>query len=231
MGALHLKWKELAAMKIEELKKQLMKKGKDPVGKKDDMANALFEIHAQEEAAAAKKAQLELLDVDELKKMILKRGLRIGIKNKMVEAIIAHDTKVHEAVQMHDAKVQEILAQKKHELEEKTGNELKDLCISKGLPQGMTKEGRIQHLLEDLKSSGDADKMVVMMKRDARAAELHAMEMDQLQEFLAERDVDPLVKEVMVERLLAHESEHGKFSMAEVRDAPAAKKARISMMA
>merc|ERR1712087_638568 len=165
-------WKELKAMANEELKQILTKKGKDPEGKKDDMVKALFELHVQEEATASKKAKLELLDVDELKKMALNRGLKIDKKNKIVEAIMAHDTKMHEAVQMHEAKVQEILAQKKSELEEKTGNELKDLCISKGLPQGVAKQGRIQHLLENLRCSGDVDKMIVAMKRDARAAEL-----------------------------------------------------------
>merc|ERR1719220_2435073 len=113
-------------------------------------------------------------------------------------------------------KFRKFWSRKKKELENKTGNELKDLCINKGLPQGVTKEGRIERLLEDLRSNGEIGKMIVVMKRDARAAELHAMEIDQLQEILAKRDVDPLMKEIMVERLLAHESQCGKFSMTKI---------------
>merc|ERR1719429_569750 len=101
--ALSLKWKELKSMTNEELKQALTKKGKAPEGKKDDMVNALFELHAHEEAAAAKKAKLELLDFNELKKMALNRELLISNKNKIVDAIVAHDTKMQEAIQMHEA--------------------------------------------------------------------------------------------------------------------------------
>merc|ERR1712151_818708 len=123
------------------------------------------------------KAQLESLDLDELKKLAMTKGLPIGKKDMIVESLIAHDTRMQDAAQMHEIKVQEVLAQKKDELEEKTNNELKYLCISKGLPQGVTRDSRIQRLLEDIRSNGEVDKVIMVLNRDARAAELHAMDM------------------------------------------------------
>merc|ERR1711963_249176 len=49
------KRKDLRAMSIEELKKFLAKKGKEPQGKKDDMVEACFAIYLQEEAIASRK--------------------------------------------------------------------------------------------------------------------------------------------------------------------------------
>merc|ERR1712217_310778 len=153
-------------------------------------------------------AKLEAFSSDELRKMATNKGLTIGKKDKIVEVLLAHEAKLHEAVRMHATRVQEILDKKKIELELKPFNELKDLCISKTLPTGTSKQGSIQHLLEDFKNSGEADRIIVMLNRDARAAELHAMDMELLRELTAEKDVNPLVKEIMVERLLAHENEH-----------------------
>jgi len=66
------------------------------------------------------------------------------------------------------------------------------------------------------------------MTRDARREELLSMDKAALRQLSAETGADPLVKEVMVERIMSHEGEFGRIEDGEQTAEPAAKKARKS---
>merc|ERR1711998_651593 len=103
-----------------------------------------------------------------------------------------------------------------------TAASLKELCESKGVVKiGVSKEERVERYLEALRQEGEADAAAAVLNRDKRSAELFALDEKALVSLCEGADVDPLVKEVMVDRLLARELEHGS---AKDDDAPAAKK-------
>jgi len=113
----------------------------------------------------------------------------------------------------------------KADMESKTSSELKDLCTSKGLKAGVAATERVERLVEAAKESGEVDKMVAAQNRDARRQELLGMDYDSLVKLCNEKGTDPLLKEVMIERVIAHESEFGRIK---IDDEPKSKKARVS---
>jgi len=142
------KRKELRSKTSDELKKLLSTKGREAVGKKEEMVEVLFAIAAEEEAAAKQKKELLSMPPDELKKLLSSRNLVAhGKKNDMVETFLAHEAKMLEESRAYEAKVEDVLAKKREELETKTATELKELCANKGLKLGMAKADRIETLL------------------------------------------------------------------------------------
>eukprot|EP00930_Biecheleria_cincta_P086137 TRINITY_DN754_c1_g1_i2.p1 TRINITY_DN754_c1_g1~~TRINITY_DN754_c1_g1_i2.p1 ORF type:complete len:499 (-),score=210.92 TRINITY_DN754_c1_g1_i2:174-1670(-) len=214
--------KELKAMSVEELKKKLTKHKLEPVGKKDDMVEALFHLGVQEEKIMARKAELKAMNKDELKKVLSSKGLdTTGGKDAQVEAVMTHEAKAREELKAYGTKVEQVLVKKREELEAHTAGELKDMCANKGLKVGVGKEDRIERLLEEAKRDGEVDKVLANQARSNRREELLAMESADLKKLCDQASVDALVKEVMVERLLTHEAENGEHVVE-----PAAKKAR-----
>merc|ERR1719282_547301 len=70
----------------------------------------------------------------------------------MIDALMGLEARFREAARVHGSKVADATAKKKEELDSKTGGELKDLCTTKGLKPGSSKEERIERLLEAAKS-------------------------------------------------------------------------------
>lgn len=104
-------------------------------------------------------------------------------------------------------------------MEENTGPELKELCAEKGLALGVTKEDRIKRLVEAAQKDGELDKVVAEMNRVARTKALFDMSKIDLVKLCKSLDIDVLVKEVMVEQILAREAATGE---------PLTKKARTT---
>jgi len=218
------KRKELAAMPLEELKKLLVQKGHAATGKKDDVVEALFRIALQEDAVAARKAKLRALPTDELKALVVGRGLSAGKKEDMIEALFEREAKVVEEIKAYEVRIEEVLAKTKEELEGKSAQELKDMCAAKDLKLGIGKEMRLETLLEDARLNDSVHKSIAALVRDARAQELLAKEQGEVLALCELAGVDPLVKEVLVERLLAHEEELG--CRVELEAEPKAKRSR-----
>ena len=64
---------------------------------------------------------------DVLIKLLSSRGLETsGSKDKMVEAVITHEANIRQELKAFETKAIEAAAQKKKELEKKSGAELKD---------------------------------------------------------------------------------------------------------
>jgi len=221
------KIKELKSLSIEDLKKKLTKKGLEANGKKEDMLRALFLVGVKEEAAATRKAQLGSKSLPELKELLSRHGLETGSKEQMIKTVLAHEEKCRKDLEAFESKVLEAVALKKQQLETMTNAALKDECVAKGLAVGGGKEERIERLVEEIKVSqqGELDKVVSRDIRNKRKEELMAMEKTVVLKLCEERSVDPMVKGIMVERIVSRESE-GEQVIAMSDDAPAAKRAR-----
>merc|ERR1711896_97663 len=107
-----------------------------------------------------------------------------------------------------------------------TNTALKEMCSSKGLALGGDKDEKIERLIEEILKEGDLDQVVSRNLRDKRKDELMGMEKSAVVKLCEQTGVDPFVKDIMVERLLNHQSEGGAIAMADVE--PSAKRARTS---
>lgn len=215
------KLEELGSTTVAELKRRLSSKGFCALGSKDDLVQALLAQEMEEEALAAKKAELKALGKDGLKELLATKGLEAGAINEMVEALLQHEAKCEEDLRAYEAKVMEQLQRKKHELEAMAGGQLKELCVAKGLSAGTTSEDRVQRLLRHAKEHGEVDRAISMAARAARREALDAMDKGALRRLCDELEVDPLVTQVLVERLLHHEAEAGPASDTEGAQPPA----------
>jgi len=220
------KRKELKALSIDELKKRLNKRGLGDAGKKDDMVEALFIVAMQDEAAAARQAELKGKSLQDLKELLSRHGLQLGGKDQMVKTLLAYEAKCRENLKAFEAKVLEAAAQKKQELDSKSNTALKEMCAAKGLPVGGGKEERAARIVEEAQREGSLDAVVCQNIRNKRKEELMAMDKQAVVQLCQKTGVEPVVKEIVVERILAHESESG--SVIAMTDEPAAKKARIA---
>jgi len=203
---------ELRSATVAELRKRLASRGAATGGTKDELVEAVFAQEAEDAAAAQRKASLRELGKDGLKELLASKGLKASGVNEMVDALLQHDAKREEERRAYEAQVLERLKQKKDELEAKTGAELKELCAARGLGAGASNEDRVQRLLRAAREDGDIDRAISLAARAARRKDLEAMDRAALLELCGELEVDPLVKSVLVERLLEHEAEAGHFA-------------------
>lgn len=125
----------------------------------------------------------------------------------LIDAVLAHEAKCREEQRAFETKVGEVLAKKKGELATRSVGDLKDMCASKGLAVGGGKEEKIERLLEEAQADGEVDATISKMLRSARKDELMAMDKLDVLAVCEKMEVDPLVKDIMVERILAYEDE------------------------
>merc|ERR1712070_162091 len=153
--------------------------------------------------------ELASINKADLKKLAESKGIEALLKTEIVEAVLAHEAKERSDARAHEAKVSELAEQHKKELEAKTNSDLKDLCQKKGLKLHASKEGKLQSLMEAWKAEGTAEKTLAIMAREERKHSLLTMDKDLLFKLCDKSGIDPLVKEVMVERILMHEDVSG----------------------
>merc|ERR1712046_245465 len=83
------------------------------------------------------------------------------------------------------------------------------MCSRKGLPVGGDKDDKIERIVDELQKERELDPVVSQNLRNKRKAELMAMDKPAIVKLCEQAGVDAVVKEVMVERILTHESEAG----------------------
>jgi len=221
------KRKELKCLSVDDLKKRLAKKGLEPSGKKEEMVESLFVTIMQEEAVIARRTELKSKSLQELKDLVSRNRLQSGGKEEMVKSLLAYEAKCREDLKAFEVQVGEAAKQKKDELEKKTNASLKDLCVAKGLAVGGGKEDRIERIVDDVQKDGELDEIVCKNIRNKRKEELMSMDKPLVAKLCEEKEVDPVVRDIIVERILAHESEGG--AAIAMNDAePAPKRARVS---
>merc|ERR1712139_16534 len=108
-----------------------------------------------------------------------------------------------------EEKLVEVVAQKKEELGSKPNAELKELCETKGLAVGGGKEERIERILDKAQEDGELDKAVTRVIRSIRKEELMSMEKSVVVQLCEKLEVDAVVKDIMVERIISYEGEGG----------------------
>merc|ERR1712146_819910 len=108
-----------------------------------------------------------------------------------------------------ESKVVEVAAQQKEQLDDKTNAALKDMCSAKGLLVGGGKEERIERIVEEAQKDGDLDKIVCRNLRNKRKEELMLLDKPVVAKLCEKVGVDPVVKDILVERILMQESEGG----------------------
>merc|ERR1712070_34179 len=210
-----------------DLKKRLAKKGLEAGGKKEDMVEVLFLAAVQEEAVASRQSELKSKSLQDLKEILLRHGMESGTKEHMIKALLSHEAKCRENMKAFESKIGEAVSEFKGQLDNKTNAALKDLCVAKGLAVGGGKDDRIERLVEEAKKEGELDKIVSVSLRNKRKQELMSMEKPAVVQLCEKAGVDPAVKDIMVERILAQESEGGvTIAMTNV-EAPPNKKARV----
>merc|ERR1712066_167737 len=209
--AMMAKMKEIRGKPLEDLKKVLKKKGAEAEGKKkDELAKTLFDMTLQEEAVNARTSELKNMDLKNLKAIVLEKAIECGAsRGSMVNAVLDHEAKCREEMKAFDAKAAEVVTRKKEELEGKTLSELKDLCSEKNLAVGGGKDDKIARLLEEARADGEIDAGVSAVLFQQRKSELISSEKSLLATLCEKMEVCPYVKEVMIERVLAHEDECG----------------------
>merc|ERR1719390_23395 len=127
----------------------------------------------------------------------------------MIKTLLMHEAKCREDLKVFESKVVEVAAQQKEQLDDKTNAALKDMCAAKGLPVGGGKEERIERLVDEAKKDGDVDKLVSKNLRNKRKEELMSMDKPAVVQLCEKIGVDPIVKDILVERIMMHESEGG----------------------
>jgi len=208
--AIKVKMTQLRGTSVEDLKKLLAKHGASAEGKKDALVAAAYDIFLQEEAVNSRKSELKAMSLLNLKEFASEKDLECGhSKEKLIAAILEYEAKRREEAKAFDAKADEVVAEHKEELESKTNAELKDLCYAKSLAPGLSKEGRVERLLEQARSDGEIDTRVSAKLFEKRREQLISIERSELLALCDKFDADPCVKEVLIERLLAFEEEHG----------------------
>merc|ERR1719456_1313511 len=119
----------------------------------------------------------------------------------MVKRFLDHAAKVNDDLKAFDSGVAAAADERKAALEKKGNSELKDMCGEQGLALGGAKEERIERLLDEARKSHAFDGIVSKNLRLKRLEALKTMGKEQLLEICEELDVDPLMKEIMVERI------------------------------
>jgi len=159
-----------------------------------------------EKAAVATRAkEVQSMNVAALKDLVKRLGLEPGLKGDMVEKVLGHEAKGREALRAREAKRRDVVAKSKEELMGKAQDHLKELCVKSGLKVGGSKDERIERILAHAQANGEIEALLVARERDERRSALASMDKLELKTLCEKFGVDPLVKEVMVERILGAE--------------------------
>lgn len=172
---------------------------------KEEAANGKGKL-VEQSVAASRRKELKKFTLTRIKEMVVRKGLGLGTKEKMIELIIADESKSRANVHKHKANARDVLIRKKEEFLGKTNNQLKDLLQAYALQTGGSKPARVERLLATWKEQGEIEKVLAGMAFKARKAELKGMDKNTLYQLCLKKGVDALSKDVLVDRLLISES-------------------------
>merc|ERR1712194_451657 len=199
------KVEELNALSLDGLKKLLVSKGREAEGNKEELVKAAFRLVQEQEAIDSRRNQLKSMGAKELKQLLATNGLESNGKiADMVGALLKYEVRVQEEFRAYEAKVKELTEQKKDEFEGLSLNVLKQLLVAKGLKAGVGKADRVQRLAEDAKKDGSITKKISLMTRIERKEQLLARDKAAVLDLCHELDIDPVLKDVIVQRIISH---------------------------
>jgi len=160
----------------------------------------------EQSVAAQRRKELKTMSLAKIKGIVVRKGLDLGSKEKMIELVIAEEAKSRANIQRNKSNVRDVVIQKRQEFTGKTNNQLKDLLQAYDLQTGGTKPQRVERLLSTWKEQGEIEKVLAGLAFKARKAELKGMDKNTLYQLCLKKGVDALSKDVLVDRLLVHES-------------------------
>merc|ERR1712217_146883 len=137
----------------------------------------------------------------DLRELALSKGLEKGDKTSMIESLLEFEANARAEARAQEEKVKGVVDKMRADLVAKSNDDVKEICRAKALALGGSKTDRIDRLLDLAKKNGDVQKVLDKIALDARRAELLQMEKDGLFKLCQQMGVDPLLKEVMVERI------------------------------
>lgn len=160
----------------------------------------------EQSVVAQRRKELKAMKLAMIKDMASRKGVDLGSKEKMTEGIIAEEAKSRENVRRHKSNARDVVIQKRQEFAGKTNKQLKELLQAYALQTGGTKPERVERLVSTWKEQGEMEKVLAARAFKARKAELHDMDKKTLYDLCLKKGVDALSKDVLVDRLLVHES-------------------------
>lgn len=160
----------------------------------------------EQSVVAQRRKELKTMKLVRIKEMASRKGLDLGSKEKMIEGIIAEEAKSRENVRRHKSNARDVVLQKRQEFAGKTNKQLMELLRAYALQTGGTKPERVERLVSTWKEQGEMEKVLAARAFKARKAELHEMDKKSLYDLCLKKGVDALSKDVLVDRLLVHES-------------------------
>merc|ERR1712187_307694 len=156
----------------------------------------------------ARKKELKSMGLKDLKQLLASKGLdSSGKASDMVNALLKYEQRVQEEFRAYETKVKELIEQKKEEYEGLSLSVLKQLLAAKGLKTGNGKSEGAQKLAEEAQKDGTITKKISQMTRQERKAELLKMDKAAVLDLCRELDLDPIVKDVVVQRMISHETD------------------------
>merc|ERR1712159_248864 len=112
-----------------------------------------------------------------IRDIVTRRGLPVGSKDKMIEAIIVFEAERQKSIRKHKDNAQDVLAKRRQELSKMTKQEQREI-----------------------------QKALTRMAMESRRAKLMAMDEQHLYQLCMQKGVDPFSKDVLMDRLLVQES-------------------------
>lgn len=173
------------------------------------------EEHAEEEDVvdntADRRKELKTMPVDDLKELVEGFGLDKGKKVDMVEAVLKHEERTRQMEQEKAENMRKVMVDKTQELATMAAPTIKEQCIAAGILGNLSKQERVERLLKHWQEHDGVNKALAQINCDKREAELNDMDCDDILELCDEAEIDTLVKEIMVDRIIRKEATAGKF--------------------
>merc|ERR1740130_1322576 len=191
-----------AAIESEPLEDETVLMKKPAVAKRGKTAAADVSQDKEHDIVAQRTKELKAMPAAELKDFVKTKGLEAGNKADMITAVLDLEARLREEAKARAAKSRKVLADIQKDIASKSASDLKDLCAAKGLKLGGSKDERVARLVEKAQADGEVERVLANMAREDRRALLTSMDKSALSKLCNTSGVDPLVKEVMVERLL-----------------------------
>lgn len=155
--------------------------------------------------------ELKAMPVDDLKELVLSFGLEKGKKTDMVDSVLNHEARLRQIKQEREENLRKVVVEKTQELSSMAINTLKEQCLAVGITGNLSKTERTQRLLAHWQDNDGVNKALAQIRCNKREAELTELEEDALCSLCEEAEIDMLVKEVMIDRILRKETHLGNF--------------------
>lgn len=166
---------------------------------------------AEAEIVSKRTKELKSMNIEDLKELASSKGLELRKKDEIIQAVLKLEAKARKVAREHQEEVRAVVVGKKEELEAKSAPELKDMCASVGIKGVLSKQERVSQLLANWQANDGIDKAFVKIAHDARKGKLVEMDPAELKRICDGIGVDPLIKEVMVDRIIKQETDMGRF--------------------